>query len=84
MNNPRVTYVTSRDLVIEFHKRADGGLEAVLSLPGRSGTVTRVCGGRTRNFVTAPELADFTAWVAQAVGDWAMLAGTVQEAFPGL
>lgn len=62
-----------------------GDIMAVLSLPGRKGTVTRVWRkGASSVPVTVPTAEDIRSWVAQAVWDWLVTVPGAQDHLPGL
>lgn len=69
-------------LTVELLYKPGEGLEAVLSLPGREGTLSRCWKvGRSRSLLSAPQLEDIRAWVDQVVSQWVLTEGGVQLAF---
>lgn len=65
-----------RTLCIELSRIYGGSaVLAVISIPGREGTVTRAWEGSPSELVTVPTAEDIKSWVAQTVWDWLMLEG---------
>ena len=61
-----------------------GTVLAVLSVPGREGTVSRKWDGRDGLCPDAYAVEDIVAWTAQAVRDWLVTVEGVQERLAGV
>lgn len=48
----------------------DGGVQAVISLPGREGTLSRSYVGARGGQLSAPQLDDLRAWIDLTVSNW--------------
>lgn len=66
-------------LVIELQALYDGGgLLAVVSIPGREGTLSRTWTGRPPVAVTEPQASDIKAWLLSLVDEFMVTAIGVQ------